>query len=72
MIFRKPAMNCILAAILMAVVPDKACAQEPIVTIKGFVLDSACAFIKNLQEPVSKQLRPCLRQGRLSVGDPGG
>ena len=54
MILRKPAMNCILAAILMTVVPGEACAQEPIVTIKGFVLDSACAFIKNLQKPVSK------------------
>jgi hypothetical protein len=38
----------------MTVVPGEACAQEPIVTIKGFVLDSACAFIKNLQKPVSK------------------
>jgi hypothetical protein len=54
MIFQRPAMKCILAAILMAIVPDMACAQEPVVTIKGFVLDSACAFIKNLQEPVSK------------------
>jgi hypothetical protein len=54
MFFRKPAMNCILAAILMTVVPGEACAQEPIVTIKSFVLDSACAFIKNLQKPVSK------------------
>jgi hypothetical protein len=54
MILRKLTMNCILAAILMTVVPGEACAQEPIVTIKGFVLDSACAFIKNLQKPVSK------------------
>jgi hypothetical protein len=51
---RKAAMNRILAAILMAVVPGEACAQEPMVTIKGFVLDSACAFIKNLRKPVSK------------------
>jgi hypothetical protein len=54
MILRKLTMNCILAAILLTVVPGEACAQEPIVTIKGFVLDSACAFIKNLQKPVSK------------------
>jgi hypothetical protein len=54
MLFRKPAMNCILAGILITVVPGGACAQEPVVTVKGFVLDSACAFIKNLQKPVSK------------------
>jgi len=54
MLFQKPAMNCILAAVLMTVVPGEACAQEPVVTVKGFVLDSACAFIKNLQKPVSK------------------
>jgi hypothetical protein len=49
--FRKPAMNCILAAILMTVVPGGACAQEPVVTVKGFVLDSACAFIKTCKGP---------------------
>jgi len=54
MLFQKPAMNCILAAVLMTIVPGEACAQEPVVTVKGFVLDSACAFIKNLQKPVSK------------------
>jgi hypothetical protein len=68
MILRKPAMNCILAAILMTVVPGKACAQEPIVTIKGFVLDSACAFIKNLQKPVSKDCAlACAKAGSLLV-----
>jgi hypothetical protein len=29
-------------------------ADTPAVTVKGFVLDSACAFIKGLDKPVSK------------------
>src|SRR5260370_14197061 len=53
MFLRKSTMNGILAAILMTVAPGWACAQEPIVTVKGYVLDSACAFIKNLKKPVS-------------------
>jgi hypothetical protein len=32
------------------------------VTVKGFILVSACAFIKNLQKPVSRNARlPALR-----------
>jgi hypothetical protein len=30
-------------------------AASPPVTIKGYVLDSACAFTKNLQKPISAQ-----------------
>jgi hypothetical protein len=29
-------------------------AQEKTATVKGFVLDSACAFTKNLEKPVSR------------------
>jgi hypothetical protein len=29
-------------------------ADTPAVTVKGFVLDSACAFIKGLDKPISK------------------
>ncbi len=53
MLLRKPAFNRILAAILMTVALGEACAQESVVTVKGYVLDSACAFIKNLKKPVS-------------------
>jgi hypothetical protein len=30
-------------------------ADTPAVTVKGFVLDSACAFIKGLDKPISKE-----------------
>lgn len=30
-------------------------ADTPTVTIKGYVLDSACAFTKGLEKPISKQ-----------------
>lgn len=30
-------------------------ADPPIVTVKGYVLDSACAFTKGLSKPISKQ-----------------
>ena len=30
-------------------------ADAPIVTVKGYVLDSACAFTKSLTKPISKQ-----------------
>ena len=53
MLLRKLAIDGILAAILTTIAPGEACAQEPIVTVKGYVLDSACAFIKNLKKPVS-------------------
>lgn len=32
-----------------------AAANAPKVTVKGYVLDSACAFTKNLGKPISKQ-----------------
>lgn len=54
MLLRKSAMNGILAAILMTVAPGGACAQESVVTVRGYVLDSACAFLKNLEKPVSR------------------
>ena len=69
MFLRKSATNGILAAIFVAVAPGGACAQEPIVAIKGYVLDSACAFLKRLEKPVSG-LRARLRQSRVSPGDP--
>ena len=30
-------------------------ADAPTVTVKGYVLDSACAFTKDLQKPISKE-----------------
>jgi hypothetical protein len=50
----------IFAFALMAV----AIAKENAVTVKGYVLDSACAFTKNLDKPISAQCaRTCARAG---------
>ena len=54
MSFRKSTINGILAAILVTIAPGEPCAQEPNETVKGYVLDSACAFLKNLEKPVSR------------------
>ena len=47
----KAAIPCFLltAAVYMAA------ADSPSVTVKGYVLDSACAFTKDLSQPISKQ-----------------
>jgi hypothetical protein len=47
----KAAIPCLLlvAAAYMAA------ADAPTVTVKGYVLDSACAFTKDLSKPISKQ-----------------
>lgn len=41
--------------VLIAAVACLSAADTPNVTIKGFVLDSACAFTKGLEKPVSQQ-----------------
>jgi type 1 fimbria pilin len=47
----KATIPCLLlvAAVYMAA------ADAPSVTVKGYVLDSACAFTKDLSKPISKQ-----------------
>ena len=44
---------CLLALLVAAVC--SAAADAPTVTVKGYVLDSACAFTKDLSKPISKQ-----------------
>src|SRR5437660_4037228 len=47
-----------LSAVFLALLATTVCvsgADSPTVTVKGFVLDSACAFTKGLTKPVSKQ-----------------
>lgn len=46
--------KAVLLVLLPAVVLLKA-ADAPTVTVKGYVLDSACAFTKSLSKPISKQ-----------------
>ena len=43
-----------VTAILVALALSGARAEEAATTVRGYVLDSACAFIKNLNKPVSK------------------
>jgi hypothetical protein len=48
------AKTSIVIALLIAAVYMSA-ADAPSVTVKGYVLDSACAFTKDLAKPISKQ-----------------
>src|ERR1700741_239143 len=46
----KAALLVLLASAICVSAPD-----SPTVTVKGYVLDSACAFTKGLSKPISKQ-----------------
>ena len=41
--------------VLFAVAISVSAADAPAITVKGYVLDSACAFTKSLAKPISKQ-----------------
>ncbi len=43
----------VLAAVFAGVVPNPARADEQPAKVKGYVLDSACAFTRNLKKPIS-------------------
>jgi hypothetical protein len=50
--------------VLLATAMYVSAADSQTVTVKGFVLDSACAFTKNLTKPVSKQCaKDCAKAG---------
>ena len=42
-------------ALLLVVAIHSVTADAPTVTVKGYVLDSACAFTRSLDKPISKQ-----------------
>jgi hypothetical protein len=44
-----------LLLVLLAAAVSLSAADSPTVTVKGYVLDSACAFTKGLDKPISKQ-----------------
>lgn len=44
-----------ILVVLLAMAVCVSAADSPAVTVKGYVLDSACAFTKGLSKPVSKQ-----------------
>lgn len=45
----------VFALVLIATAMCVSAAETPTVTVKGYVLDSACAFTKGLSKPISKQ-----------------
>ena len=56
-----------LLALLAAAVYAKA-DETPTVTVRGYVLDSACAFTKGLSKPISKQCAiSCAKAGSQLV-----
>ena len=44
----------VMATMVCAVAGAAALADDQTVTVKGYVLDSACAFTKDLKKPISK------------------
>ncbi len=62
--FRRSFVTGTLAALLITVALVSARAQDKPATLKGYVLDSACAFTKNLKKPVSTECAlACARAG---------
>ncbi len=47
-------------------------AESQTETIKGFVLDSACAFTKDLKKPISVECAVACAEGRVAAGDSDG
>jgi hypothetical protein len=45
----------VFSLVLIAAAMCVSAAETPTVTVKGYVLDSACAFTKGLSKPISKQ-----------------
>lgn len=51
--YAKPFTVAVLLLVFATVAPQGVRASAKTATIKGYVLDSACAFTKNLKKPVS-------------------
>ncbi len=64
-------MSFIAKAVLVVLFPAAIllkAADAPTVTVKGYVLDSACAFTKSLSKPVSKECAiSCAKAGSQLV-----
>jgi hypothetical protein len=45
----------IMGVLLVAVAPVLAQVQAPSAAVTGYVIDSACLFLKNLDKPISKE-----------------
>src|SRR6202158_4229301 len=60
----------ISSAVILAALTFSAAllAQQKTVTVEGYVLDSACAFTKNLEKPISRECAlTCAKQGSQLV-----
>lgn len=74
MSYRKALLGSPLVALVLTVAGSPARTQERTTTIKGYVLDSACAFIKNLKKPISAECAlACAKAGSplVILGDDG-
>lgn len=57
-------LSLLLVAVLVLATANSARAQGKAVTMNGYVIDSACAFIKNLKKPLSVDCAiACARAG---------
>jgi hypothetical protein len=60
--------STVVAFILCATAACLTAADTPTATVKGYVLDSACAFTKGLSKPISKQCAiSCAKAGSQLV-----
>src|SRR6202158_5586180 len=60
----------ISSAVILAALTFSAAllAQQKTVTVEGYVLDSACAFTKNLEKPISRECAlSCAKEGSQLV-----
>ena len=63
-------MKRIFSAVILAALVYSAAlfAQQKTVTVEGYVLDSACAFTKNLDKPISRECAlSCAKEGSQLV-----
>jgi len=64
----KGVISKIVLLVLLASASLLAAADVPSATVKGYVLDSACAFTKGLSKPIGKQCATsCANAGSLLV-----
>jgi type 1 fimbria pilin len=70
-IFAMNSLNRFVSAALVAAALVSAgalLAQQKTVTVEGYVLDSACAFTKNLEKPISRECAlSCAKEGSQLV-----
>ncbi len=68
MSFRKTITTAVCALALIAALAPSALGQGKPATINGYVVDAACAFVKNLKKPVSPQCAvACAKAGSTLV-----